>query len=58
VEPLSLMLGQVQQLKVKVVLQERMRDGEYSTAPILKLQEVHIFQQLLFYLYTTAQEVL
>jgi hypothetical protein len=52
------MLGQVQQLKVKVVLQERMRDGEYSTAPILKLQEVHIFQQLLFYLYTTAQEVL
>ena len=57
-ELLSLMLGQVQQLKAKVVLQEIMQDGEYSTVLILKLQEVHIFQQLLFYLYTTAQEVL
>ena len=42
---ISLMLGQVQQLKVKVVQQEKMHVGEYFMELTFKLQEVHIFRE-------------
>ena len=40
------MLGQVQQLKVKVAPQEMMLDGEYFGEVTFKLREVHIIQVL------------
>jgi hypothetical protein len=41
----SLMLGQVQLLKVLVVLQKMMRDGKYFGVVMFKSQVEHIIQE-------------